>query len=204
MKYILAVLALFLPVLSFAGDQTVVQNTSGSIIGRARVLKFSDGSVTNSSGTFTVSISSTVSNFAISSGGSLVLQGDSAKISFEGTGATTNIQPEPGNDVLLIGGSGAGFRLNSASSRIVFGGSNEVGLLRTGTAAMKITNGSSGAGTLLMAAPSATIAVLGATTPGLVGQLYYCSNCTTDAVCVSTGTTVGSFSRATSKTTACQ
>lgn len=41
-------------------------------------------------------------------------------------------------------------------------------------------------------------------TPERVGRLYFCSDCTTDAVCVSTGTTIASFSRLTARTTACQ
>lgn len=40
--------------------------------------------------------------------------------------------------------------------------------------------------------------------PKRVGRLYFCSDCTTDAVCVSTGTTIASFSRLTARTTACQ
>lgn len=46
-----------------------------------------------------------------------------------------------------------------------------------------------------------TKAELGAMTPTAVGQQYYCSDCTTDSVAVSTGTTRGGFGRATSKTT---
>lgn len=37
----------------------------------------------------------------------------------------------------------------------------------------------------------------------LTGQEYYCSNCTTDSVCVSTANAIGSFSRLTSRTTTC-
>lgn len=37
-----------------------------------------------------------------------------------------------------------------------------------------------------------------------VGTLRYCSNCATDAVCVSTAAATNSFARLTSKTTACQ
>lgn len=37
-----------------------------------------------------------------------------------------------------------------------------------------------------------------------ITKTYYCSDCATDAMCVSTGTAVGSFSRFSSKTTPCQ
>lgn len=38
---------------------------------------------------------------------------------------------------------------------------------------------------------------------GVVGQEYYCSNCTTDAVCVSTSTKANTFVRLSARTTAC-
>jgi hypothetical protein len=41
---------------------------------------------------------------------------------------------------------------------------------------------------------SKTSAQIGALTPTAVGQAYYCSDCTVSAVCVSTGTTLASFS----------
>lgn len=47
-----------------------------------------------------------------------------------------------------------------------------------------------------------TKAQLQAKTPRYTGELYYCSDCTTDAVVVSTGTTISGFGRLTSKTTA--
>lgn len=50
---------------------------------------------------------------------------------------------------------------------------------------------------------SLTVAQIGATVPTRVGQMYYCSNCTALRVCVSTGTTVGSFSSPVSATTGC-
>lgn len=37
----------------------------------------------------------------------------------------------------------------------------------------------------------------------LIGQEYYCSNCTTDAICVSTANVRGAFSRLTSRITTC-
>lgn len=37
----------------------------------------------------------------------------------------------------------------------------------------------------------------------LLGQEYFCSNCTTDAVCVSTSTSKGSFSRTSNRSTVC-
>lgn len=49
-----------------------------------------------------------------------------------------------------------------------------------------------------------TLAQLRAITPNFVGQLYYCSDCTTDGVVVSTGTAIAAFGRVSSKTTAIQ
>lgn len=50
---------------------------------------------------------------------------------------------------------------------------------------------------------SKTLAQILAITPDYAGQQYYCSNCTTDAVCISTGTGVGAFVRASARTTVC-
>ena len=52
--------------------------------------------------------------------------------------------------------------------------------------------------------PSRTSAELTALAPSVSGILYYCSDCATDAVCVSTGTTAGSFARVSARTTLCQ
>lgn len=49
-----------------------------------------------------------------------------------------------------------------------------------------------------------TLAQLRAITPNFVGQLYYCSDCTTDGVVVSTGAAIAAFGRVSSKTTAIQ
>jgi len=49
---------LLLPLLGYA--DTIVRNTSGTVNTRARILKFPDGTISNSSGTVTVSMSSTV------------------------------------------------------------------------------------------------------------------------------------------------
>jgi hypothetical protein len=51
---------------------------------------------------------------------------------------------------------------------------------------------------------SKTLAQLGALTPVAAGETYYCSDCTTDAVCVSTGTAAGAFAGMSARTTACQ
>jgi len=50
---------------------------------------------------------------------------------------------------------------------------------------------------------SATKSELQLLTPIRPGRIYYCSDCTTDAICVSTGTTIGAFSRVSSRTTSC-
>jgi len=50
---------------------------------------------------------------------------------------------------------------------------------------------------------SKTIAQINLFAPSSVGQLFYCSNCTSTAVCVSTGTGIGAFSSLSSKTTHC-
>lgn len=52
--------------------------------------------------------------------------------------------------------------------------------------------------------PSKTLAQLASTVPSSVGQMSYCSNCTTDSVCISTQTVTASWARTSSKTTACQ
>lgn len=51
---------------------------------------------------------------------------------------------------------------------------------------------------------SFTKAQLTAMVPRKVGRLYYCSDCTTDGIVVSTGTGVGAFARVTARTTAFQ
>lgn len=51
---------------------------------------------------------------------------------------------------------------------------------------------------------SFTKAQIQATIPQTVGQIYYCSDCTTDVIVVSTGTGTGAFSRISSRTTAIQ
>ena len=51
---------------------------------------------------------------------------------------------------------------------------------------------------------SRTLAQLSAMTPTSVGQMFYCTTCTTDGVVQSTGTGRGAWSRITSKTTAIQ
>jgi hypothetical protein len=47
-----------------------------------------------------------------------------------------------------------------------------------------------------------TLSQMQSMTP-LTGQEYYCSNCSTDSVCISTAAVKGSFSRLTSRTTIC-
>lgn len=49
--------------------------------------------------------------------------------------------------------------------------------------------------------PSKTLAQIKAIQPNAVGQKYYCSDCTTDGEVISTGTTVGAFSRVSARTT---
>lgn len=50
---------------------------------------------------------------------------------------------------------------------------------------------------------TATSATLLAASPGAAGRMYFCSDCANTAVCVSTGTGVGAFSRASSRTARC-
>ena len=50
---------------------------------------------------------------------------------------------------------------------------------------------------------SKTLAQILALTPDYAGQQYYCSNCATDAICISTGTGTGAFVRASARTTVC-
>lgn len=49
-----------------------------------------------------------------------------------------------------------------------------------------------------------TLAELIALTPTVVGQTYFCSNCVTDALCTSSGTARGAFTRVSARTTVCQ
>lgn len=61
-----------------------------------------------------------------------------------------------------------------------------------------------GSGTDFLAVhPFAKATILGMT-PKRTGLLYFCSDCATDAICVSTGTALGAFSRVSARTTACQ
>lgn len=48
-----------------------------------------------------------------------------------------------------------------------------------------------------------TLAQLKTVTPTLSGQAYYCSDCATTPVCISTGTTIFGFSSFANKATAC-
>lgn len=52
--------------------------------------------------------------------------------------------------------------------------------------------------------PSRILSELMSLTPVAVGYSYYCSDCATAAVCVSTGTAIASFSNISGKTTVCQ
>lgn len=49
-----------------------------------------------------------------------------------------------------------------------------------------------------------TLAQIQSFSPTRAGEIYYCSTCVTDALCISTGTTRGAFSRVSARTTACQ
>jgi hypothetical protein len=51
------------------------------------------------------------------------------------------------------------------------------------------------------AVSSKTLAQLQAFTPSRAGLTYYCSNCTTDGLVVSTGTTRGAFGRVSARST---
>lgn len=50
---------------------------------------------------------------------------------------------------------------------------------------------------------SRTAAQIAAITPSVVGQAYYCSNCTAQTICISTGTSAGQFSGSSSRTAGC-
>ena len=51
---------------------------------------------------------------------------------------------------------------------------------------------------------SFTKAQISGMTPKRAGRIYFCSDCTTDAIVVSTGTTLGAFSRISARTTSIQ
>jgi len=50
---------------------------------------------------------------------------------------------------------------------------------------------------------SRTLAVIQAIIPLSVGESYYCSDCVSDAVCISTSTTQGEFSGVADRTSSC-
>lgn len=51
---------------------------------------------------------------------------------------------------------------------------------------------------------SKTLALLKSTAPDKAGRCYYCSDCTVDTVCYSTGTATGAVAKATPRTSVCQ
>lgn len=57
---------------------------------------------------------------------------------------------------------------------------------------------------LLYELQSYTKAQLTSSIPRKVGKLYYCTDCTTDAMVISTGTAIGAVSRVSARTTAIQ
>ena len=83
------------------------------------------------------------------------------------------------------------------------------GLYQDGTADLNYLSGLTYAKTALVI-PTLTAAQIAAITPATfntlapgTGQMYYCSDCTTTAICISTGTAVGAFGTAASRTAAC-
>ncbi len=137
----------------------------------------------------------------VANGATLKVNGDSGKIQFNGA-AAINLSNSVGDSVLAIGGTGTGLHITAASSEIRFGATDQVVLKRTGNDEMTVfTDNGTGGAYLLMAPLSRTKAQLDAITPPIAGQLYYCSDCTTDGVVVSTGTTIAAFGRISARST---
>lgn len=124
-----------------------------------------------------------------------------------GAGATTFVAA-PGANMVLVGNGGApswtntptftGTNISGTAASLSIGGN-----AATATSATSATT--AGTATIATGFTSAALATLQATTPTALGQVYYCNNCTTTAVCISTGTTAaGMFSSFASRTTACQ
>lgn len=130
-----------------------------------------------------------------------------------------------GSDVLDVTGNTAGtisLRLaangsssNAARIRATLNGTNSALSFLTAGAIQLNIDGNSGfaAFTSSMSAAgivttdrfqlmSRTKAALQALAPSTVGELYYCSNCTTDGIVVSTGTAAGAWARVSARTTA--
>lgn len=70
----------------------------------------------------------------------------------------------------------------------------------TATSATSATSATTAGGITTLAA----LATIRATTPSAQGQLVFCTNCATSAVCVSTGTTIAGYSDISNRTTPCQ
>lgn len=123
------------------------------------------------------------------------------------SGSTTNSLTSGSKNVFIgpFAGMGTSTQLTNA---IAIGYSAEVNNSNTmqlggaGANSVLVTLSSVAASGYIQNA-SKTLAQIQAITPTAVGQSYYCSNCTTDAVCVSTGTGPGAFSRVSARTTAC-
>ncbi|MFI5346638.1 MAG: beta strand repeat-containing protein [Elusimicrobiota bacterium] len=77
------------------------------------------------------------------------------------------------------------------------------GNISAGTAGISIT-GNAATATIAGGHTSLTLAAIRLLTPPAVGQVYYCSNCASSALCVSTGTVIAAFSDVTLRTTPCQ
>lgn len=74
----------------------------------------------------------------------------------------------------------------------------------SGSAATATSATTAGTATIGSGFTSLTGAGIRALTPATVGQVYYCSDCASVPVCVSTGTAIASFALITNKTSVCQ
>ena len=131
---------------------------------------------------------------------------------FHGTSADAWVLESGGTLTIKSGGSliantGA---IVSISSSVT---SNNLSLTYGISAATGTFSGAVSAGTLsattitassFIQHASLSAAIIKALTPVAVGQIYYCSDCSTVPLCVSTGTAVGAFSLITNRASVCQ
>lgn len=188
--------------------QTVILNAPTP--SASRVVTFpdlsADYSVVGTAGNQTIGGTKTFSLFVRASEGYRAdVAGGSDPINLNGTTAgTINIRIAP-----------SGATSNAARIRSTLHGTNsDLSFLTAGAIQVHI-DGNSGFTTFTSSITAAgivtssrfqlsskTLAQLQALAPDAVGELYYCSNCTTDGIVVSTGTAIGAWARVSARTTA--
>lgn len=133
--------------------------------------------------TINTTVASTQALVVLSTGGSPVLQVSNNVISIN-----------PGDYLLTIAsstltGSTTDFSLDTIGNEVISGSMTATGPMISSS---------------YFQIGSKSLASITTSTPTVVGQGWYCTTCTTDAVCVGTQTVTSTWSRMSSKTTACQ